>query len=877
MIGHGTGRGCAVWVRSCVRTGAFLFATSVSAQQTPTLLDRPARLEVVEVTLEAALRELQRTSGVALAFSPDLLPSEATITCACRTATVRQALDRLLRDTDLEYVARSRQILIGRRGAEDAVTEVTVLGSVVELGSDRPIPAADVQLRSPERRSLTGGDGRFVLTGVAPGVHRIRVQAFGYAETEATVTVGAHAVQGVRIELERAPIPLAEIVITPGSYGVLEVSPAVMGSAITRDDIEATPQIGDDVFRTLARLPGVATEDVSAQLNVRGGKASDMLVRLDGLELFEPYHLRDLDGVFGIVDVQSLGSIDLITGGFPADFGDKWGGVFDMHSRNPPAAGTRTTVGMSLSSLSLISQGTFDEGRGQWLTSLRRGFLEYVLAVTDVDDDLRPAYWDVFGRGQYLLSEKHLITLDVLAAGDDVHWQDDGTNLRVDSDWANTYAWAGWEASLTPSLRAKTMLSAGRVKRDRGGRGGNPGDGVFVPVSSYVSDRASFAFWGLKQDWQVDVSGDALVKAGFDLRGSGGEYDYFSSATFYDVDGLGNIVMPTRSRNVALEPHGTELGMYAALRGRAAHTVTWEAGLRYDHESHTGDSDVAPRLLLRWDIDQGSTFRATWGRYYESQRLHELNVADGEMTYGPSERAEQLALGLERRFDSGVTGRVEAYHRTVSDPRPIYVNLSREINPVMEVSGDRTRIDPTRGRALGLELLLDRDRPRGMSWSTSYAWARAEQEVDGRWAPQTHDQLHTLNVHGSYRTDTWQLSASWHYHTGWPVTRQYLDATVSQGPDGEIDAYVVTRGFGALNAERLPAYHRLDVRATRRFRMGRSALEIYLDVFNLYDQDNLRGYAYSLNGNPAGYYTTERSNGEEMMPILPTVGFRWVF
>lgn len=178
---------------------------------------------------------------------------------------------------------------------------------------------------------------------------------------------------------------------------------------------------------------------------------------------------------------------------------------------------------------------------------------------------------------------------------------------------------------------------------------------------------------------------------------------------------------------------------------------------------------------------------------------------------------------------------------------------------------------------MGLEILVDRDRPRGPSWSASYALARAEQRVDGRWAPVTLDQLHTLNLRGSYRTDTWQLSASWHYHTGWPVTAQFFDAEVFPGPDGEMDAIVVRRGFGALNAERLPPYHRLDVRATRRFRVGGGELELYLDVFNLYNRENLRGYFYSLNGDPAGHYTTERSDGEEMMPILPTVGFRWVF
>ena len=173
MIGHGMRMHLARLAAVSVLAWLILFATSVSAQETPALLDRPARLQVAEVTLEIALRELQRTSGVALAFSPDLLPSHAQITCDCRTLTVRQALDRLLRNTDLEYVVARRQILIGRRGDNGSVSEVTIWGTVVESGSGRPIPAADVQLRSTARRTLTGNDGRFLLGNVEPGMHRV--------------------------------------------------------------------------------------------------------------------------------------------------------------------------------------------------------------------------------------------------------------------------------------------------------------------------------------------------------------------------------------------------------------------------------------------------------------------------------------------------------------------------------------------------------------------------------------------------------------------------------------------------------------------------------------------------------------------------------
>jgi hypothetical protein len=86
----------------------------------------------------------------------------------------------------------------------------------------------------------------------------------------------------------------------------------------------------------------------------------------------------------------------------------------------------------------------------------------------------------------------------------------------------------------------------------------------------------------------------------------------------------------------------------------------------------------------------------------------------------------------------------------------------------------------------------------------------------------------------------------------------------------------VRREFGPLNARRLPAYHRLDVRVTRAFEVRGSRLELFADLFNAYDRANVRGYAYNLHRD-GSRWTTTRDVGEELLPILPTVGFRWVF
>jgi hypothetical protein len=64
---------------------------------------------------------------------------------------------------------------------------------------------------------------------------------------------------------------------------------------------------------------------------------------------------------------------------------------------------------------------------------------------------------------------------------------------------------------------------------------------------------------------------------------------------------------------------------------------------------------------------------------------------------------------------------------------------------------------------------------------------------------------------------------------------------------------------------------------TRFVDLADGRLELFLDVFNATDERNLRGYEYGFD--PMGLVgaRVQRTPGEELLPILPTVGFRWVF
>jgi hypothetical protein len=206
------------------------------------------------------------------------------------------------------------------------------------------------------------------------------------------------------------------------------------------------------------------------------------------------------------------------------------------------------------------------------------------------------------------------------------------------------------------------------------------------------------------------------------------------------------------------------------------------------------------------------------------------------------------------------------------------VNLWRDILAFPELDGDRVKLEPAEARAQGVELYVQKD-GETWDWSASYSLSSSEDLVEGEWIPRMMDQPHALSLTAAYRPNLrWRLSAAWQYRSGWPFTPQMIHYdTLSVFQDqGYIWPLRWKEEFGSVNSTRLPDYHRLDLRITREFAIRRSRLELYLDVFNAYDQPNLRSYSYGTR-RIHGYDRWVQESGDEMMPIIPSLGFRWSF
>ncbi len=127
-----------------------------------------------------------------------------------------------------------------------------------------------------------------------------------------------------------------------------------------------------------------------------------------------------------------------------------------------------------------------------------------------------------------------------------------------------------------------------------------------------------------------------------------------------------------------------------------------------------------------------------------------------------------------------------------------------------------------------------------------------------------------MNLDLTYQlAESWSLHTSYAFHTGWPSTLEDMhEITDEKGAT----AYVIKPE--AVYGTRLPDYHRLDVRATRRVRTGRGDLRLFFELSNLTNHQNVFGYDYYRELDATGRMALRR-DVETGFIIVPSLGLSW--
>ena len=184
-------------------------------------------------------------------------------------------------------------ILASAPPAATAQETGTLIGEIVEAGTNLPIALVHVSVTGTGRAAVTDANGRFQIQGLPPGTYEVRIEHIGYEIEVRQVTITAGADARLSVALSHAALGLDRIVVT-GTAGAARRRE--IGNSISQVDVSDlnSPVVGvDQILQGRAAgvsvLPSSGLAGSGAQIRLRGNVSVAMsnqpLIYVDGVRV----------------------------------------------------------------------------------------------------------------------------------------------------------------------------------------------------------------------------------------------------------------------------------------------------------------------------------------------------------------------------------------------------------------------------------------------------------------------------------------------------------------------------------------------------------------------------------------------------------------
>lgn len=733
----------------------------------------------------------------------------------------------------------------------------------VEGGTVIAIPAGDLPVGQIKKKiyedldpawsvqANTDAEGSFSLRGVPDGRVRLIFMTQGFERLEYVVELASN--EALDVKYYQVPLstnPYRTVVRDDRDQPV-----EVVRRKITADEINNLPGTQGDALKSIQNFPGVARAPFGAGLLlIRGSAPDDSGTFLAGHEIPQLFHFGGLTSVF---NSDILTEIDFIPGNFDSRYGDAIGGVINVVPRKGRRDGYHGYVDSDIFDTGVLIEGPI--GKGSFVLSGRRSYIDLLLPVLippDVQDSLNfsvaPRYWDYQALFDYPLAGGDFTIrgfgsddrLALLFKGED----EEETDARNQVDTVITFHRADmafekregpWRFYISPSYR-HDFSRVGAVD-------------IFtfdltidtLALRAEIEKRITKkARWSIGTEFQAlwfnfSITAPPIPEG--DDGGAGATTEQTSTSA------TGNILIPA---------------VYSTLTWAPTDRLTLFPGVRLTQYTEPLDKvSLDPRLRANYQVAESTAIKGGAGLYSQAPAPNELDP-----TYGNPllrlERAAHYSVGVSQDLPRDISVEVTGF----------YKNLWDMVSPSQRAAlDDDGSVAPELyanegiGRIYGVETLLRKNLTDNVFGWVSYTMMRSEIKPtpDDDWRLFDFDQTHILTILGVYKfPHDWQLGARFRLVSGNPTTP--VDNGILNAQNG---------GFiplnGAINSDRLPMFHQLDLRIDKKWVRKLMTFNVYLDVQNVYNRQNTEFALHSYNYQEVMYGSS--------LPIIPSLGMKLEF
>jgi len=755
-------------------------------------------------------------------------------------------------------------------GPGDERADARIVGSVTDSGTGRPVPNATIQLRTRDGRDLasaqTAEDGRFSFFNLADGLFELTVSAEGYrGAIEPSLRVIANKASTIAFELEEEAAAVAEQLVVRARPLSNRQSGSVGVTTLGREEIRRAPGTAGDIFRGLNTLPGVVATGEFSNFSVRGRGPRDNLILIEDIPYDRTVHFDQSIGAadevggggrFSIFGQNVIGRAEFQPGGWQAAYAGASGALLRLELSEGNADTAFNSVKVDLAGAEYLYDGPLLKSQNTTaLFSARYFNFGPLFDLIDERDIGTPELVDVLIKTKTELGPR--TTLSFLAVYTPEWFERDAENVVASPNLRDVATLrTSQQAGVVGATLENFIGVTGRLKNivyvraadDESALGEAVPELSLAPITAqslFVEDNIiRLREKELEIGWRLDYSQrNALGSFSAGSRVVYLQTDYQQSVArdFAQFDFNAGDLPPGSTQNfVLLTPDDFNNTLdESALRVAGYIDQTFDLGrlsvrpgLRIDYDGLLRDVYVSPRVQANFAINSATRLTATGGLYFQSPRVIEVAANAENISLLSPQRTLQFSLGLERFFGENYRMLIEGYYQDLDDQlteRNIATGL-------LTSNGD--------GRTFGVDWLLSKRFSRQWSGTVRYSYVDAElNDNDGLGAfDADFSRPHLGNVTVAYEpSKKWAFSAQYQIASGRP-TDSFL---INEDVFGDPGFLRFSRERLVRNADRLPSFQSLNVRADYRQRIAGANLIAFIDVINAFGRENVSVLGFS--------------------------------
>lgn len=768
----------------------------------------------------------------------------------------------------------------------------TVSGTVYDDSNNETLIGVSIYFPEINAGTTTNEYGFYSIT-IPEGTYKVQVSYLGFTTIVEKIDLTQKLTKNFK--LKEAAESLDEIIIETDIEKLNVKSPQMSVNKLTSATIKQIPVVlGEaDIIKSIILLPGVTSAGEGASgFNVRGGAADQNLILLDEAIVFNSSHLF---GFFSVFNPDVVKDVKLFKGGIPAKYGGRLSSVLDIYQKEGNSKDFNVTGGIGLVSSRLLIEGPIKKEKISFLIGGRSSYAHLFLPL--FDNDNKAYFYDLNTKINYRIDDRNSVFFSGYF-GEDV--------FGIENSFINTYG------NQVANLRWNHLFS----------------DKLFSNLSLIYSDY----FYGLTLDF-VGFEWDSGI-TNYNLKY---DFNHYLSEKIKLSYGINNIytkfnpgeIIPSREDSgiiaeKLIDKYANEFATYIDAEHKINNRLTLQYGIRFSNFTRLGQdelniyendnpviyneefkkyesaeaigtesfkrsdaiatfSNFEPRFSLSYLLNDDASIKLSYNRMVQYLHLLSntasptpLDIWTPSGKYVEPQLLDQFAVGYFKSIKEGdYSLETEVFYKDIQN-RIDYINGANLVaNNEIE-----TVILNGQARAYGLEVLFKKNQGDFTGW-LAYTLSRSEQQTLGRtaiepginngeWYSSPFDKTHDISINASYKlSKKWTFNTNFLFQTGQPTNYPVGQYEV-QGIN--VPIYDDNR----RNADRLPAYHRLDLSATLTPEKNKNRKwqgEWVFGLYNVYGRQNAASINFSRNSETMRNEAVQTS----IFGLVPSVTYNFKF